>query len=53
MQEFCARSLARFRVPRYVPFTDQFPTTVTGKIHKYKLCEASVAELRLDAPAPS
>jgi fatty-acyl-CoA synthase len=32
-----------------VRFTDGFPMTVTGKVQKFKMREASVAELGLDA----
>jgi fatty-acyl-CoA synthase len=47
VRAFCRDSLAHFKVPRYVRFTDGFPMTVTGKIQKFKMRETSVAELGL------
>ena len=53
VREFCHASLAHFKVPRYVVFTDAFPMTVTGKVQKYKLRERAVAELGLEAASPT
>jgi fatty-acyl-CoA synthase len=36
---WCASSLARFKVPKYVRFVEDFPMTASGKIQKYKLQE--------------
>jgi fatty-acyl-CoA synthase len=36
---FAAGTLAKFKVPRYVRFVDEFPMTASGKIQKYKLRE--------------
>jgi fatty-acyl-CoA synthase len=52
LREFCRSRLAHFKVPRYFIFADEFPMTVTGKIQKYKLREASIDQLGLhDAAA--
>ncbi|QDV39353.1 AMP-binding protein [Tautonia plasticadhaerens] len=51
IRDFCAASLAHFKVPRYVQFLDAFPTTVTGKIQKYKLREQAVRAFGLEADA--
>ena len=37
--------------PRYVKFVDSFPTTVNGKIQKYKMREISIRELGLEEAA--
>ena len=50
LQDFCRDNLAHFKVPKYVRFVDAFPQTVTGKIQKFKICEAMIAELGLDKP---
>jgi fatty-acyl-CoA synthase len=34
---WCASTLAKFKVPRYVRFVSAFPMTASGKIQKYKL----------------
>jgi fatty-acyl-CoA synthase len=47
--EFCRGQIATHKIPRYVRFVTEFPTTVTGKIQKYRMREISVAELGLSA----
>ncbi len=47
IREFCRGRIARYKIPRYVRFVDEFPMTVTGKVQKYKMREQSVAELGL------
>ncbi len=49
LREFCAGKLAHYKVPRYVRFVTEYPMTVTGKIQKYKIRDAAVAELGLDS----
>ena len=34
---WCAGSLAKFKVPKYIRFVASFPMTASGKIQKYKL----------------
>ena len=34
---WCARALAKFKVPKHVRFVSDFPMTASGKIQKYKL----------------
>jgi len=47
LREFCRQSLAHFKAPRYWKFVDSFPTTVTGKIQKFKIREQAIEELDL------
>jgi fatty-acyl-CoA synthase len=49
VRAFCAGKIAHYKIPRYVHFTQDFPMTVTGKVQKFKMREASVAELGLEA----
>ena len=44
---FCRGRIATFKIPRYWKFVDEFPTTVTGKVQKFKMRETAVAELGL------
>jgi fatty-acyl-CoA synthase len=37
MIAWCAGTLAKFKVPKYVRFVSDFPMTASGKIQKYKL----------------
>jgi fatty-acyl-CoA synthase len=49
VRAFCVGKIAHYKVPRYVHFTQDFPMTVTGKVQKFKMREASIAELGLEA----
>lgn len=40
--DFCRGKIARFKIPKYIFFIDEFPVTASGKIRKYKLTELSV-----------
>jgi fatty-acyl-CoA synthase len=51
LREFCRQSLAHFKVPRHWKFVDCFPTTVTGKIQKFKIREQAIEELGLQEVA--
>jgi fatty-acyl-CoA synthase len=51
VREFCRGRIAHFKVPRYVRFVDEFPMTVTGKVQKFKMRDAAVEELGLEAEA--
>ena len=37
MKEYCKGKIARFKIPRYIQFCDEFPMTASGKIQKFKL----------------
>ncbi len=45
--EFCKGQIAHYKIPRYVKFVDGFPMTVTGKIQKFEMRKAMIAELGL------
>ncbi|MEO6926670.1 MAG: AMP-binding protein [Rhodanobacter sp.] len=45
IQDYCRHHLAYYKVPHYVRFVDSFPMTVTGKVQKYLMRDAMVAEL--------
>jgi fatty-acyl-CoA synthase len=51
IREFCRGQIAHFKVPHYVKFVDAFPMTVTGKVQKYRMREAAIEELGLQAAA--
>lgn len=36
---FCADNIAYYKIPRFIYFVEEFPTTASGKIQKYKLRE--------------
>jgi fatty-acyl-CoA synthase len=39
VRDFCRGQISRFKIPKYIFFTDAFPLTSSGKIQKYKLRE--------------
>ncbi len=45
VKEFCTGKLAHYKIPRYVHVVDEFPMTVTGKVRKVEMREASMALL--------
>jgi fatty-acyl-CoA synthase len=51
IREFCRGKVAHFKIPQYIRFVDSFPTTVTGKVQKYKIREFEIRELGLERAA--
>jgi fatty-acyl-CoA synthase len=51
LEAFCRGRIATNKIPRYWKFVDAFPMTVTGKVQKYLMRQASVEELGLQAAA--
>jgi fatty-acyl-CoA synthase len=47
IRTFCQDRIARYKVPRYVHFADQFPMTVTGKVQKFKMRKEAIELLGL------
>ena len=47
VRAFCQGQIAHYKIPRYVRFVDGFPTTITGKVQKFAIREAMIAELDL------
>jgi fatty-acyl-CoA synthase len=48
VKEFCKNRIAHYKIPRYVMFVTEFPMSVSGKIQKYKMREASIKALGLE-----
>ncbi|WNY28612.1 3-[(3aS,4S,7aS)-7a-methyl-1,5-dioxo-octahydro-1H-inden-4-yl]propanoyl:CoA ligase [Methanimicrococcus stummii] len=42
VRDFCRGQIARYKVPKYVFFLDEFPMTGSGKIQKFKLRDMSL-----------
>jgi fatty-acyl-CoA synthase len=51
VREFCRGRIAHYKIPRYVVFVEQYPTTVTGKIQKFKLREMGIQRFGLERAA--
>ncbi|MCI0456049.1 MAG: AMP-binding protein, partial [Gemmataceae bacterium] len=51
VKAFCRGRIAHYKIPRYVVLVDEYPTTVTGKVQKFKLREMGVARFGLQKAA--
>lgn len=47
VREYCEGRITRHKVPRYIRFVQEFPTTVTGKVQKFEIRNAMIRELNL------
>jgi len=47
LRAFCDGKLAHYKIPRYVEIVDEFPMTVTGKVRKVEMREATAKKLAL------
>ncbi|MDP3686251.1 MAG: AMP-binding protein [Sulfurimicrobium sp.] len=45
LQEFCRGNIAHFKIPRWIWFVDVFPTTVTGKLQKFRMREMALEKM--------
>ncbi|MEX0716275.1 MAG: AMP-binding protein, partial [Planctomycetaceae bacterium] len=48
LRDHCRQRLAHFKTPRYLKLVTEFPQTVSGKIQKFRIREAMIAELGLE-----
>jgi fatty-acyl-CoA synthase len=51
VSDYCRGQIARFKIPAFVSFVEQFPLTASGKVQKYKLREEAAARWPDDAGA--
>ncbi|MEX2172510.1 MAG: AMP-binding protein [Pirellulales bacterium] len=51
IREFCRSRLAHFKTPRHVWFMEAFPTTVTGKVQKFRLRDLAIEQFQLQDAA--
>src|ERR1017187_6453833 len=51
VRAYCQGRIAHYKIPRYIRFTEEFPLTLTGKVHKRLMREVSIVELDLTAAA--
>jgi fatty-acyl-CoA synthase len=48
IRDLCTGQITYYKIPRYIRFVDGFPMTVTGKVQKFEMRAAMIAELGLD-----
>jgi fatty-acyl-CoA synthase len=51
VKQFCRGKIAHYKIPRYVAFVDEYPTTVTGKVQKFRLRELGIERFGLQKAA--
>lgn len=49
VREFCRDQIMDSKIPRHIKFVAEFPTTVTGKVQKFRMREISAEELKRTA----
>ena len=42
VRDYCRGRIARYKIPKYVFFVDEYPLTGSGKIQKFKLRDLSL-----------
>jgi fatty-acyl-CoA synthase len=51
VKEFCRERISHFKMPRYVVVVEEYPTTVTGKVQKYRLRQMGIERFGLERAA--
>src|SRR5262249_38055543 len=51
VKAFCKGKIAHYKIPRYVVFVEEYPTTVTGKVQKFKLRAMGIERFGLQKAA--
>jgi fatty-acyl-CoA synthase len=51
IREFCAGRIAHFKIPEQIRFVDSFPTTLSGKIQKFRIREIEMETRGIGAGA--
>ena len=48
IKDYCSEGISRFKIPKYVFFTDELPMTASGKIRKIELRDIAKKQLHID-----
>ncbi|KAK8403236.1 hypothetical protein O3P69_000400 [Scylla paramamosain] len=48
IRQLCKGKISHYKVPRYILFKEEFPTTITGKTQKHVMKEITIKELNLN-----
>ena len=51
IRAFCRGQIAHFKIPRYVKFVGEFPSTVTGKVQKFVMRQQMIEDLSANREA--
>ncbi|MCY9422114.1 AMP-binding protein [Bacillus paralicheniformis] len=47
LKEYCKGKIARYKIPRYIAFVEEFPMTASGKVQKFKVREQALEHCQL------
>lgn len=47
LKEYCKGKIARYKIPHYIAFVEEFPMTASGKVQKFKLRERALEHFQL------
>ena len=53
IREFCDGQIAKFKIPESIRFVDSFPTTLSGKIQKFRMREIEIQQQGIEDIAHS
>ena len=48
IQEYCQNKISAYKITKYILFVDNYPTTASGKVQKYKLRKQAIEILGLE-----
>ena len=48
IKDFCKEGISRFKIPKYIIFTDKFPMTASGKVRKVELRDIAQEKLNVE-----
>ncbi len=49
LKAYCQGQIAHFKIPKYIRFVTEFPTTVTGKLQKFRMQEIAREQMAREA----
>ena len=50
IKDYCKQGISRFKIPKYIIFTEEFPMTASGKIRKIELRDIAKDSLKIESP---
>ncbi len=50
IRDYCKEGISRFKIPKYIIFTEEFPMTASGKVRKVELRDIAKDQLRQKLP---
>ncbi|WP_035187363.1 AMP-binding protein [Alteribacter aurantiacus] len=48
IRNYFSGKIAKYKIPRYIEFVDEYPMTASGKIQKFRLKEQAVKKVKMD-----